>query len=145
MSIVFHLLWVFVLSAGLALQQDDVCQNLVIRTEPVEEIQLCSSPVITYLTETADGWQIAVWNNTASSHSDEPLIDVVVADGDPAPDSPVLLGSYSRRGLHVLLLQLDSGAYEVLAGPDARGQMYDLIFTLPPDGQETRQDFTIAE
>ena len=95
------------------------------------------------MTEADDGWQIAIWDNAAANSAD-PAIAATIADPSAAPDTTTLLDSYHQEGSNVLLFHLDSGAYEILAGPDSQGEMYDLIFTLPLDGQDIRQDFALA-
>jgi hypothetical protein len=132
-----------VLPVGMASLQDDVCQNIIDSSQPVEEIQTCPAPVTTYVTEADEGWQIAIWDNAAANSAD-PAIAATIPDPASPPGQTALLESYHQAGINVLLYHLDSGDFEILAGPDAQGAMYDLIFTLPLDGQETRQDFALA-
>ena len=142
MSITF--LWLLALPFGAAFQPVNACQNIIVGSQPVEEVQICPAPVTIYVTEDADGWHIQVWGS-ATANSTEPLIAATIPDDDLAPESTTLLDSASSGGVRALLYRLDTGEYEVLAGPDSAGQMYDLVFSLPPNGQEIRQDFIIAE
>ncbi|MBZ0301176.1 MAG: hypothetical protein K8J31_15620 [Anaerolineae bacterium] len=138
-----HWLWLFLLPVAGVLPQDKACQNVIVRSETVNEQVNCPAPVTTYLSEADDGWHIDIWNNAAVN--DQSLLAVTVLSDAVLSESTTLLGTYDRPGLNVLLYQLDTGEFEVLAGPDAQGQMFDLIFSLPPNGQEKRQDFLIAE
>lgn len=95
----------------------------------------CDTPVATYVTETPAGWQIEVWQ-------DEALI--VYETAEFVPDQTELLAMADDGDGQVLLYQLASGEYAVFAGPTVTGRMYSLLFTLPPDGAEYRQDFIIA-
>lgn len=136
MNVLFGLLWF--------LMQGQPCQDLIVSSQPAAEVIVCPSPVTTYISEVEDGWQIDIWDN-AALQSTEPLISLIADENAPQPDQPLLLDSYHDAGRHVLLYQDENGAYNVLAGPDAQGQMLDLMFTLPPEGDVSRQDFALAE
>lgn len=138
-----HWLWLFLLPAAGLQPQDAACQNVILRSETVDEQVNCPAPVTTYLSETENGWHIDIWNNAAAN--EQSLLAVTILTAAAPPRSTTLLGVYDRPDLNVLLYQLDTGEFEVLAGPDAQGEMFDLIFSLPPNGQEIRQDFIIAE
>ena len=97
----------------------------------------CNAPVTIYVTDD-DGWQIAVVDD------DETVISVAV-DDLPAPDGNTLITTYDQVGGDLLLYQLASGEFQLLAGPAFDGQIYVLNFNVPPDGNEYRQDFVIVE
>lgn len=125
-------------------QQSEVCQHVIISSQPVEETPVCPAPVTTYISQDAAGWQVQIWDN-ATANNPEPVIAVSISEDAPHPPGTVLLDMARRGGVHVLLYQLETGDYEVLAGPDATGQMYALVFSLPPDSQPRQQEFMLAE
>ncbi len=141
---IFSLFWMLVFPLAAPAQQASICQHVIVTSQPVEEIPVCPAPVTTYVSEDESGWQVQIWDN-ATANNPEPVIAVSISEDAPHPPGTVLLDRARRGGVHVLLYQLETGDYEVLAGPDATGQMYALVFSLPPDSQPRQQEFMLAE